>query len=136
MAKTQKAADAPAQGAHPSYAIAQEMATAKAQHYQAPGVLELPAKKGWAFPTVLDDARNPARSSWRYSGVQAGPDHCPGQLRTVYMRLTVGAVELNGWKQQPGKPTWTAVGVACDACLAFWRSGVQPYQLTASTNGR
>lgn len=129
-----KTAKAPVQGAHPNHAIAQDMATAKAQHHSPPGSLELPAKRGqWRTVIRPGDGR---RGYYYGGGAEAGPDHCPGQLRTVYMRLTVGAVELNGWKQKAGKPTWTPIGIACDACLAFWRSDVNPSELAVPTNGR
>lgn len=100
------------------YEIAVDMAKAKAQHYVAPGALELGAKSSWRYPEVSTD-----RSSYR-GGVKAGADHCPGQLRTAYVRLTVGAVVNHGWVQKAGKPSWAPVGVLCDACRAFWPAPV------------
>lgn len=98
------------------YTIAVEMAKAKAQHYVAPGELELAGKSGWMYPEVTTDARG---NAWR-GGVKAGKDHCPGQLRTAYIRVTVGAVVRGGWTQTAGKPSWTSIGVVCDGCRAFW----------------
>ena len=125
--------EAPTTRAHPRHRVAAAMASAKAQHYIAPGDLELPDQAGYSWPAVS----TPGRHRWDYRGsAQAGPDHCPGQLRTVYMRLTVGAIEVNGWKQKAGKPSWLPVGIACDSCLAFWPGDVDPAALAAPTNGR
>lgn len=96
------------------YPQAAEMARAKAQHYGAPGSLELPENRSYGWPAV---ATTP--NSYR-GGVTAGPEHCPGQLRTAYVRLTVGAVVSHGWTQTPGKPSWVPIGVACDGCRVLW----------------
>jgi len=53
-------------------------------------------------------------------GARGRDDDPNAQLRSAYVRVTVGAVVSRGWTEKGGKPKWVPIGVVCPKCGAFW----------------